>query len=89
VGIVTQKIDEAYNLSGFHAPIIRTYSPATPGPLKEDVANTFTGGTYTEATLTEDTTFILPVKNSTMAITIPLAIETAFPKQTKTPPLCE
>jgi hypothetical protein len=59
VGIVTQKIDEAYNLSGFHASRVRTrtYSPVNPGPLKEDVANTFSGATYTETTLTEDTIF--------------------------------
>lgn len=33
------------------------YSPANPGPLSEDVAKTFTGGSYTEKVLTEDTTF--------------------------------
>ena len=31
------------------------YSPINPGPLNEDVANTFNGATYTERTLTEDT----------------------------------
>ena len=33
------------------------YTPANPGPLPQDVAETFTGGSYTEKVLTEDTTF--------------------------------
>lgn len=32
-----------------------TYSPVTQGPLKESVANTFNGGTYTERVLLDDT----------------------------------
>ena len=31
------------------------YSPANPGPLNEEVANSFNGATYTERVLTEDT----------------------------------
>ena len=31
------------------------YSPVNPGPLAEDVANSFNGATYTERVLTEDT----------------------------------
>ena len=31
------------------------YSPINPGPLTEDVANSFNGATYTERVLTEDT----------------------------------
>ena len=31
------------------------YSPVNPGPLSEEVANSFNGGTYTEKVLTEDT----------------------------------
>ena len=31
------------------------YSPVNPGPLSEDVANSFNGATYTERILTEDT----------------------------------
>ena len=34
-----------------------TYSPANPGPLKPEVADSFSGGTYTEKVLTSDTTF--------------------------------
>lgn len=34
---------------------VTKYSPVNPGPLKEEVANTFNGGTYTERVLTEDT----------------------------------
>ena len=33
------------------------YTPENPGPLKEKTAETFTGGSYTKTTLTEDTTF--------------------------------
>jgi hypothetical protein len=33
------------------------YSPANPGPLSQDVAETFTGGSYTQTVLTEDMTF--------------------------------
>jgi len=34
-----------------------TYSPANPGPLKQSVAETFSGATYKETVLTQDTTF--------------------------------
>ncbi|WP_162920173.1 RHS repeat-associated core domain-containing protein [Paenisporosarcina cavernae] len=34
-----------------------TYSPANPGPLKQSVAETFSGATYKQIALTEDTTF--------------------------------
>ncbi len=34
-----------------------TYSPANPGPLKPEVADSFSGGTYTEKVLASDTTF--------------------------------
>jgi hypothetical protein len=33
------------------------YNPANPGPLNNDIANTFRGGSYTQTVLTEDTTF--------------------------------
>lgn len=33
------------------------YTPANPGPLSQDEAETFTGGSYTETVLTKDTTF--------------------------------
>ncbi|MFZ5598191.1 MAG: RHS repeat domain-containing protein [Bacillota bacterium] len=33
------------------------FSPINPGPLSDDVAKTFTGGSYTQKVLTEDTTF--------------------------------
>jgi len=33
------------------------YSPANPGPLKQSVAETFSGATYKETVLTQDTTF--------------------------------
>ena len=33
------------------------YSPANPGPLPDEIANTFEGGSYTKTILTEDTTF--------------------------------
>ncbi|SMC29643.1 hypothetical protein SAMN02745134_03964, partial [Clostridium acidisoli DSM 12555] len=32
------------------------YSPVNPGPLKQSVAETFTGASYTKTVLTEDTT---------------------------------
>ncbi len=31
------------------------YSPVNPGPLEEELANTFSGATYTKRVLTEDT----------------------------------
>ena len=34
-----------------------SYNPANPGPLSNDIANTFSGGSYTQTVLTEDTTF--------------------------------
>lgn len=34
-----------------------TYSPANPGPLKQSVAETFSGATYKQIVLTEDTIF--------------------------------
>ncbi|MDD4681055.1 MAG: filamentous hemagglutinin, partial [Clostridia bacterium] len=34
-----------------------TYSPAEPGPLKQSVAETFSGATYKETVLTQDTAF--------------------------------
>ncbi|QMV42440.1 RHS repeat-associated core domain-containing protein [Cohnella cholangitidis] len=34
-----------------------TYSPANPGPLKQSVAETFSGATYKQVVLTEDATF--------------------------------
>ncbi len=33
-----------------------TYSPANPGPLKQSVAGSFSGATYKEVVLTQDTT---------------------------------
>lgn len=33
------------------------YTPANPGPLDEKIAKNFTGGSYTETVLTEDTVF--------------------------------
>ena len=34
-----------------------TYSPVNPGPLKQSIAETFTGATYTQKVLEEDTVF--------------------------------
>jgi len=36
---------------------VKVFSPANPGPLPADVANTFRGGTYRQVTLTQDTVF--------------------------------
>ncbi len=35
----------------------KTFGPMNPGPLADDVARTFSGGTYTQKVLTQDTTF--------------------------------
>lgn len=35
----------------------KTFGPMNPGPLTDDVARTFSGGTYTQKVLTQDTIF--------------------------------
>ena len=35
----------------------KSYNPANPGQLNDDIVSTFRGGSYTETVLTEDTVF--------------------------------
>lgn len=54
-------IDKRFNISGFHGVSVEVYNetnnPAAPGSLKQEIAEIFSGGSYKEVTLTEDSTF--------------------------------